>query len=80
MHLTTPPCSLPDMSPDHATAALHAWSKLSHKKGHKAAAGNGSKTAGNGGAAAAANGKLSTADVALILTGLKRLQKVAAHP
>lgn len=71
---------LPDMSPDHATAALHAWSKLSHKKGHKSTAGNGSKTAGNGGGAAAANGKLSTADVALILTGLKRLQKVAAHP
>ncbi|PRW57908.1 hypothetical protein C2E21_3330 [Chlorella sorokiniana] len=65
--------SLPDMAPDHATAALHAWSKLSHKKGHKAAGTSGA----NG---AAANGNLSTADVALILTGLKRLQKVAAHP
>lgn len=64
------------MEPEQATAALHAWGKLSHSKAPKAA-GSGAKPNGNG---PTPNGKLSAGDVELILSGLKRLQKVAVHP
>ena len=62
------------MEAAQATAALHAWQTLTHKKPH-----NGAKHNGNGNGALP-NGRLSSGDVTLILTGLKRLQKVAAHP